>query len=172
MPFGLTNAPSTFMRTMNNCFRDMLDECVVVFLDDILIYSKSYDEHVEHIRKVLQRLRQHQFYAKLKKCEFFKRSVTFLGHDISEEGVRVNGKKIAAVQEWPVPKDATDVRSFLGFCQFYRNFIKDFAAIAKPLTDLMKAKVKFAWGKPAFQTLKAAVTTAPCLKLIDLESTE
>ena len=90
MPFGLTNAPSTFMRVMNNCFSDMLDECVVIFLDDILIYSKTLEEHAKHVRQVLDRLRQHQFYVKLKKSELFKQCVTFLGHDISANGVSVN----------------------------------------------------------------------------------
>ena len=90
MPFGLTNAPSTFMRTMNNCFQDLLDTCVVVFLDDILIFSKTMEDHERDIQKVLERLCRNKFYAKLKKCEFFKSSVTFLGHDISKDGVRVN----------------------------------------------------------------------------------
>lgn len=97
MPFGLTNAPSTFMRVMNNCFRDLLDECVVIFLDDILIFSKTKEEHERHIRIILERLRKYKFYAKLKKCEFFKPKVTFLGHDISEDGIRVNNQKISAV---------------------------------------------------------------------------
>ena len=104
------------MRVMNNLFHDLLDECVVCFLDDILIFSKSAEEHVKHVKLVLERLRKYCFYAKLKKCEFFKQSVTFLGHDISAEGVRVNAAKVASVIEWPVPKDLTEVRSFVGFC--------------------------------------------------------
>ena len=143
MPFGLTNAPSTFMRAMNFIFRDLLDECVVIFLDDILIFSKSLKEHDRDVRKVLEILHKNKFYRKLQKCEFFQKKLTFLGFDISENGMSVNSRKTSAVREWPAPKNVTEVRSFLGFCQFYRMFVKDFASIANPLTELTKDKVKF-----------------------------
>ena len=146
LPFGLTNAPSTFMRVMNNLFSDLLDVCVVCFLDDILIFSPNAEEHKKHIELVLDRLRKYHFFAKLKKCEFFKTKVTFLGHDISADGVRVNAAKVASVTEWPAPRDLTEVRSFVGFCQFYNKFIRDFAKIARPLTDLTRKEVGFTWG--------------------------
>ena len=135
------------MRVMNNLFRDLLDECVVCFLDDILIFSKSAEEHKKHVKLVLDRLRKYKFFAKLKKCEFFKSKVTFLGHDISAEGVRVNAAKVASVTKWPVPRDLTDVRSFVGFCQFYNKFIRNFAIVAKPLTDLTRKDIGFMWGE-------------------------
>ena len=126
LPFGLTNAPAAFMDLMNRVFKPYLDKFVVVFIDDILIYSKSHKEHGEHLRIVLQTLRTHQLYAKLSKCEFWLNSVSFLGHVISKEGVQVDPKKVEAVSNWPRPTNVTEIRSFLGMAGYYRRFVKDF----------------------------------------------
>ena len=115
MPFGLTNSPAAFMDVMNGVFRTYLDKFVVVFIDDILIYSKDKEEHTNHLRTMLQTLRKHQLYAKLKKCEFWLTEVTFLGHAVTKEGIKVDPQKINAVTEWPRPTNVTEVRSFSGF---------------------------------------------------------
>jgi Reverse transcriptase (RNA-dependent DNA polymerase) len=127
MPFGLTNAPAAFMDLMNRIFRDLLDSTVVVFIDDILVYSGSYEEHSEHLRVVLQRLRDHKLYAKLSKCEFWSDQVSFLGHVISGEGVAVDPEKVRAVMEWSQPKNISEIRSFLGMAGYYRRFISGFS---------------------------------------------
>ena len=126
LPFGLTNAPAAFMDLMNRVFKPYLDKFVVVFIDDILIYSKSHVEHGEHLRIVLQTLRTHQLYAKLSKCEFWLNSVSFLGHVISKEGVQVDPKKVEAVSNWPRPTNVTEIRCFLGMAGYYRRFVKYF----------------------------------------------
>jgi Reverse transcriptase (RNA-dependent DNA polymerase) len=109
MPFGLTNAPATFQRSMNAIFSDLLDECIVVYLDDILVFSKSKEEHIKHLKIAFERLRKHEFYAKLKKCEFFKERITFLGHDIDANGIHINASKIASIRDWPTPKKKDDI---------------------------------------------------------------
>jgi len=167
MPFGLTNAPAAFIDLMNRVFKPYLDKFVVVFIDDILIYSKDKKEHANHLRTVLQTLREHQLYAKLKKCEFWLTKVTFLGHLVTKEGIKVDPQKINAVVEWPRPTNVTEVRSFLGLARYYRRFVKDFSKIAAPLTNLLKKTTKFEWrGKceEAFQELKRRLT-APILTL-------
>ena len=142
LPFGLTNAPAAFMDLMNRVFKPYLDKFVAVFIDDILIYSKSHGEHGEHLRIVLQTLRTHQLYAKLSKCEFWLNSVSFLGHVISKEGVQVDPKKVEAVSSWPRPTNVTEIRSFLGMAGYYRRFVKDFSRISAPLTRLIRKQVK------------------------------
>ena len=168
LPFGLTNAPAVFMDLMNRVFKPYLDKFVVVFIDDILIYSKSHVEHGEHLRIVLQTLRTHQLYAKLSKCEFWLNSVSFLGHVISKEGVQVDPKKVEAVSNWPRPTNVTEIRSFLGMAGYYRRFVKDFSRISAPLTRLIRKQVKFEWDdtcEQSFQKLKDCLTTAPVLAL-------
>ena len=142
MPFGLTNAPEYFMYLMNKVFMEELDQFVVVFIDDILIYSKSATEHEEHLRIVLERLREHQLYAKFIKCEFWLQEVAFLGHVINAEGVGVDPAKVEAITNCKQPTNATEVRSFLGLAGYYRRFIEGFSKIAKPLTELTKKDKK------------------------------
>ena len=121
MPFGLTSAPSTFMALMNHILRPYLDKFVVAYLDDVLIFSRTLDEHREHVRTVLDKFREHKLYAKKSKCEFFRNEVKFLGFIVGADGVKVDPEKVEAVRNWPVPKSVTDVRSFLGFVGFYRK---------------------------------------------------
>ena len=168
LPFGLTNAPTAFMDLMNRVFKPYLDKFVVVFIDDILIYSKSNVEHGEHLMIVLQTLRTHPLYAKLSKCEFWLNSVSFLGHVISKEGVRVDPKKVEAVSNWPRPTNVTEIRSFLGMAGYYRRFVKDFSRISSPLARLIRKQVKFEWDdtcEQSFHKLKDFLTTAPVLAL-------
>lgn len=126
LPFGLTNAPATFMHLMNEVLRPFLDDFAMAFLDDILIYSKTYEEHLKHIRAVLDKLRQENLYAKLSKCEFLKSEVEFLGHRVGANGVRMLEDKVKAIVDWPTPTKVGEVRSFLGLAGYYRKFIKDF----------------------------------------------
>ena len=146
LPFGLTNAPATFMAFMNDVLRPFLDKFVVVFLDDILIYSKTPEDHAKHLRLVLQKLREHRLFAKQSKCEFFLPEVEFLGHVVGADGVKMDERKVAAVRDWPTPTCVRDVRSFLGLIGCYRPFIQDFSRIAAPLTELIKADVAFSWS--------------------------
>jgi phosphatidylinositol kinase/protein kinase (PI-3 family) len=124
VPFGLTNAPATFMFLMNNVLSEFLDKFVLVFIDDILVYSKNREEHEEHIRLVLQVLREHHLYAMFSKCEFFQKQVHYLGHVISKEGVAVYVENIRYIMEWPTPKNVYDIISFMGLARYYRRFIK------------------------------------------------
>ncbi|WVZ84351.1 hypothetical protein U9M48_031391 [Paspalum notatum var. saurae] len=146
MSFGLTNAPAFFMYMMNSVFMNELDKFVVVFIDDILIYSKNEKEHEEHLRVVLTRLREHKHYAKFSKCAFWLKEVGFLGHILSEKGVAVDPSKVKDVLNWKQPETVTEIRSFLGLAGYYRRFIKDFSKIAKPMTSLTKKNAKFVWG--------------------------
>ncbi|XP_068314999.1 uncharacterized protein, partial [Pyrus communis] len=166
MPFGLTNAPAAFMDLMNWVFQPYLDRFVIVFIDDILVYSKSKAEHVRHLTLVLKRLREHQLYAKFSKCQFWLDQVTFLGHIISAQGILVDPQKVAAVESWEQPRTVTEVRSFLGLAGYYRRFVKDFSVIALPLTRLTRKDVKFEWDdkcEQSFQQLKHCLTHAPVL---------
>jgi hypothetical protein len=168
MPFGLTNAPAAFMDLMNRVFREFLDKFVVVFIDDILIYSRNQEEHEEHLRIVLQILREKKLYAKFSKCEFWLQQVRFLGHVVSGEGIAVDPGKVDAVFKWPRPTNVKEIRSFLGLAGYYRRFIKEFSKIAMPMTSLTKKNVKFDWTdecEQSFQTLKAHLVTAPVLAL-------
>lgn len=170
LPFGLTNAPATFMHLMHQALRPFLDECALVFLDDILIYSKTLEEHEQHVRRVLDALREQKLYAKESKCEFFKHEVEFLGHRVGRDGVRMMEDKVEAVRAWPTPRSVRDVRAFLGTAGYYRKFIRDFSAIAAPLSELTKDGVKFDWTAPheaAFVRLKVAIAQGPVLILPD-----
>src|SRR6187401_609663 len=133
MSFGLTNAPATFSRLMNSIFMEYLDKFVVVYLDDILIFSKNKEDHAEHLRLVLEKLREHQLYAKFSKCEFWLKEVRFLRHVISEEGIAVDPVKVQAVTEWLAPTSVGEIRSFLGLAGYYRRFVELFSKIAKPM---------------------------------------
>ena len=130
VPFGLTNAPATFMFLMNIVFSRYLDKFILVFLDDILIYSKNEEEHEEHLRLTLQLLREHQLYAKLSKCDFYRDRIHYLGHIISNEGISVDPKKIEAIMNWPSPRNITDVRFFIGLARYYMRFIEGFCKVA------------------------------------------
>ncbi|KAK8939259.1 hypothetical protein KSP39_PZI011311 [Platanthera zijinensis] len=166
MPFGLTNAPAAFMALMNSVFKAFLDQFVIVFIDDILIYSKTEEEHAQHLRQVLQTLREQQLYAKFSKCAFWLTEVAFLGHVINAEGLAVDPAKIEAILNWTRPKSVTEVRSFLGLAGYYRKFVKDFSKLALPLTQLTRKNMVFTWGddcQQAFDALKEKLTTAPVL---------
>ncbi|WVZ93840.1 LOW QUALITY PROTEIN: hypothetical protein U9M48_039794 [Paspalum notatum var. saurae] len=171
MFFGLTNAPAYFMNLMNKVFMEYLDKFVVVFIDDILIYSKTEEEHEEHLRLVLQKLREHKLYAKLSKCEFWLDQVPFLGHIVSKGGIMVDPSKISSVMDWKVPEVVKEVRGFLGLAGYYRRFIESFSKIVKPMTSLLEKGVPFIWTKErqaAFDEVKKRLTTAPVLTLPDL----
>ncbi|GKA42644.1 reverse transcriptase domain-containing protein [Tanacetum coccineum] len=170
MPFGLTNAPTIFMDLMNRVCRPYLNKFVIVFIDDILIYSKTQEEHVEHLRLVLELLKKEKLYAKFSKCEFWLREVQFLGHVINGNGIHVDPSKIEAVKNWKAPRTPTEVRSFLGLAGYYRRFIENFSKIAKSLTILTQKSKTFNWGEEqeyAFQTLKDKLCNAPVLALPD-----
>jgi hypothetical protein len=171
MPFGLTNAPATFTTLMNSLFRDYLGKFVLVFTDDILIYSKDEDEHKQHLKQVFEILREHKLYAKLSKCEFFTSRVEFLGHVVFDEGISVDPKKVKAIADWPTPKDKTEVRSFLGLASYYRRFVKGFSKIAAPMTNLLKGKSNVIDWTPecesSFQNLKYVLTQTPVLTIMD-----
>jgi hypothetical protein len=143
--FGLTNAPATFMCLMNNVLNKFMDKFVLVFIDDILIYSRNREEHEEHLRIILQVLRKHHLYAKFIKCDFFQKQVHYLGHVISKEGVAIDPDKIRYIIECPTPKDVSDIRSFMGLAGYYRRFIKGFSKIGFPITTLQKKGIKFIW---------------------------
>ena len=145
MPFGLTNAPATFQTLMNDILRDKLDKHVLVYLDDILIYSKTKVEHLVHLREVCQILRENKLFCKLKKCEFLKNSVEYLGHVLSDKGIQVDPRKIIAIESWPAPTNVSELRSFLGLASYYRRFVEGFAHVASPLTNLLHKDVPYIW---------------------------
>ncbi|XP_062014480.1 uncharacterized protein LOC133731020 [Rosa rugosa] len=168
MPFGLTNAPAAFMDLMNRTFSPYLDQFVVVFVDDILIYSKSSDEHEKHLRIVLQMLREKKLFAKFEKCDFWQKEVKFLGHVVSKDGVSVDPSKVEAVMSWSRPTTVTEIRSFLGLAGYYRRFIEGFSSIASALTKLTRNDTQFIWTdecEKAFSELKTRLTTAPVLTI-------
>ncbi|KAI3727526.1 hypothetical protein L6452_16142 [Arctium lappa] len=160
MPFGLTNAPAVFMDLMNRVCRPFLDKSVIVFIDDILVYSKSELEHEQHLREVLDVLRKERLYAKFSKCDFWLEEVQFLGHVVTRDGVKVGPSKIEAMMNWEPPNNPTEIRSFLGLVGYYRRFIQDFSKIASSLTTLTRNNVKFYWTKTqekAFRILHQSV---------------
>lgn len=170
LPFGLTNAPATFMHMMHDIFRPLLDRFVLVFLDDILIYSRSREEHEQHVREVLALLRHNQLYAKESKCEFFRERVEFLGHLLDASGVHMMYDKVKAITEWPTLTSVADVQSFLGTVGYYRKFVRMFSEIATPLTQLLQKGAPFVWEsaqQQAFDALKKAVSQQPVLILPD-----
>jgi hypothetical protein len=171
MPFGLTNAPAIFQHLMNDIFREFLDNFVVCYLDDILVFSKNEEEHINHVRLVLEKLRTAGLYSKLEKCVFHQPQVEFLGYIISGEGLSMDPKKIRTVTEWKKPATVRDVQCFLGFANFYRIFIRNYSKIAAPLTRLTR-KDKLEWNaetNQAFETLKKAFATAPILTHPDFQ---
>jgi hypothetical protein len=145
MSFGLTNASAYFMYLMNKVFMEYLDEFVVVFIDDILVYSRSEEEHEEHLCLALQKLRENRLYTKLSKCEFWMKQVAYLGHVISKGGISVDPSKVQDILSWNVPTSVGDIQSFLGLVGYYRRFIKGFSKISKPMTKLLKKDKKFEW---------------------------
>ncbi|GJS93691.1 putative reverse transcriptase domain-containing protein [Tanacetum coccineum] len=170
MPFGLTNAPAVFMDLMNRVCKPYLDKFVIVFIDDILIYSKTKEDHEVHLRLVLELLRKEKLYAKFSKCEFWLQEVHFLGHVVNQSGIHVDPGKIEAVKNWKAPTTSSEIRSFLGLAGYYRRFIANFSKIAKPLTSLTQKNQKYVWGveqEEAFQTLKNNLCDASILSLPD-----
>ncbi|WVZ49115.1 LOW QUALITY PROTEIN: hypothetical protein U9M48_000496 [Paspalum notatum var. saurae] len=168
MSFGLTNAPAFFMYMMNSVFMEYLDKFVVIFFHDILVYSKTEEEHEDHLRL---KLREHKLYAKFGKCDFWTEEVQFLGHIISNGGIAVDPSKVAEVLNWEVPKDVKGIRSFLGLAGYYRRFIEGFSKIAKPMTALLEKNAKFEWTpacQKAFDELKKRLTTMPVLTFPDM----
>jgi hypothetical protein len=166
MPFGLTNAPAVFQHMMNDTFREYLDHFVVIYLDDILIYSVDEKEHDKHVRLVLEKLREKGLFAKLEKCEFDQSQVEFLDYIITAKGIEMDPKKIDTITSWMPPTTCREVQRFLGFANFYRQFIKDFSRLATPLYKLTQKDRDFIWTKEAqnaFETLKLAFTSAPTL---------
>ncbi|RDX83850.1 Retrovirus-related Pol polyprotein from transposon 17.6, partial [Mucuna pruriens] len=165
MPFGLTNSLSTFIRLMNHVLRSLIDKCVVVYFDDILIYFTCVNDHILHIRSVLEILRKENLYANLEKFTFCTHEVVFLGFVVGSHGVKVDKEKVEAIQEWPIPKNLSEVKSFHGLASFYRRFVKDFSTLASILNEIIKK-----WEKSqerALQALKDRLTHAPILALLN-----
>ncbi|WVZ96332.1 LOW QUALITY PROTEIN: hypothetical protein U9M48_041987 [Paspalum notatum var. saurae] len=172
MSFGLTNAPAYFMYLMNKVFMEYLDKFVVVFIDNILVFSTNEEEHEKHLRMVLQKLRENQLYAKLSKCEFWLLEVSFLGHIISKGGISVDPSKIKTVQDWVAPQNVSEIRSFLGLAGYYRRFVKNFSKIAQPLSKLLSKGTTFEWTNKcqfSFEELKKRLTTTPVLLMPDVQ---
>jgi hypothetical protein len=172
MSFRLTNAPAYLMYMMNKVFMEYLDKFMVVFIDDILIFSKNEEEYDKHPRMVLQRLRENQLYAKLNKCEFWLKEVSFLGHIISEVGISIDPSKVNDVLSWNTPQNVLNIRSFLRLAGYYRRFIERFSNISKPMIDLLEKGKTFEWTprhEAIFQELKKRLTTAPVLTMLDME---
>ena len=148
LPFGLTNAPATFQSCMNHIFQKQLRKFLLLFFDDLLIYSKSWVEHLQHIEEVLSILESESLFIKASKCEFGLEEILYLGHKFSAKGVSMDEEKVKAIREWPKPKTLTQLRGFLGLCSYYRRFVKNFSKLASPLTDLTK-KGNFGWNEAA-----------------------
>jgi hypothetical protein len=171
MSFGLTNAPAYFMNLMNKVFMEYLDKFVMVFIDDILIYSKNDSDHEEHLRMMLQKLRDNQLYAKFINCEFWLDEVHFLGHIISKGGISVDPAKVTTIVGWKIPSTVSEVRSFLGLAGYYQRFIEGFSKIAKPMTSLLEKGKEFKWTgecQESFNQLRSKLMTAPVLVMPDL----
>ncbi|GBG89583.1 hypothetical protein CBR_g49372 [Chara braunii] len=170
MPFGLTNAPATFQAAMTTEFSAMLDRFVLVYLDDILVYSRTLEEHLEHLRRVLETLRSARYKANHDKCEFVRQELEYLGHLVSPKGIRPLADKIQAIQEWPEPKNVTDVRSFIGLDGYYQHFVKGYSKIAANLSKLQSEEQPFDFDDDArhsFETLKAALLSVEVLHIYD-----
>src|ERR1700721_1888251 len=168
LPFGLCNAPATFQKLMHDIFWEVLDKFVIIYLDDIIVYSKTREEHLRHLKIVLNLIKTHKLYVNPKKCEFFVQEIEFLGHIISTNGISMDTRKIKAIVDWPVPQNRHDVMSFLGLANYYRKFIKDFSAIVTPISNLLTKKGIWNWNQEqddAFKLIKEAITKAPILRL-------
>jgi hypothetical protein len=171
LPMGMANAPSIFMALMNDVFKGMEHFCLV-YLDDVLVYSSSPEEHANHLRMVLARLREHRLYAKRSKCVFAQTTLKFLGHILSAEGVRVDPEKTQVLQDWKTPANVTEVRQFVGLANYFRKFVLGFSSMSKPLTELTKASTAWQWGdkeQQAFDAIKAALCHAPTLAMPDTQ---
>jgi hypothetical protein len=172
MSFGLTEAPTYFMCLLNKVFMEYLNKFVVVFINDILVYSKSEEEHEEHLRLALQKLQEHRLYAKLSKCEFWMKQVDFLGHVILKGGISVDPSKVQDVLSWNAPMSVGDIQSFLRLAGYYQRFIEGFSKISKPMTELLEKDKKFEWTpacEASFQELKKRLMTASILVMPDME---
>ncbi|TKS65685.1 Retrovirus-related Pol polyprotein [Collichthys lucidus] len=172
MPFDLTNAPAVFQALVNDVLSDMLNRFVFVYLDDILIFSKTLSEHVLHVQSVLHRLLENSLYVKAEKCEFHARTTSFLGFIVAEGRIQMDPAKVSAVSSWPIPESRKKLQQFLGFANFYRRFIRGYSVVAAPLTSLTSTKRPFEWtpaADRAFQSLKARFTSAPILRMPDEE---
>ena len=174
LPQGISNAPSAFQATMNKLFRHMIGKSVFIYMDDILVASKSPEEHKEHLREVLQILRDNNLYVNLEKCHFNMPEVNYLGHVVGRGGIRPDPKKVQIVQDWPQPNTVHDIRSFLGLTNYFRRFIKDYAALAAPLNRLLQkdGTQTCKWNaacEKSFEALKKALVTAPVLAIPNLE---
>jgi hypothetical protein len=171
MLFGLSNAPSTFMRVMNQAFRPFIGKFVVVYFDDILIYSSILEEHIQHVREVLSVLQREKFYTVVAKCSFMTDSILFLGYVVSKDGLAVDESKVVVVRDWPIPTTVHEVRSFHGLVSFYQRFIKKFSTILALIMKCMKAR-KLSWSEAtttAFKLIKVKLTTSPLLVLPDFD---
>jgi hypothetical protein len=172
MSFGFTNAPAYFMYLMNKVFMKYLDKFVVVFIDDILIFSKNEEEHDEHLHLLLQKLRENQLYDKLNKCKFWLKEVSFLDHIISEGGISVDPSKVKDVLSWNTPQNVSDIKSFLDLAGYYRRFIEEFSKISKPMIELLEKSKTIEWTprrESGFQELNKKLTMAPVLTMPDME---
>ena len=170
LAFGLTNAPATFQNVMSDVFRQHLGKFVLVYLDDILIFSKSPEEHAEHLKVVLDLLRKHEFYAKMSKCEFNKPELQFLGHIVGRDVIKMDPQKTAVIDQWPVPKDVHQLRSFVGLATYFRRFVQGFSKLVSPMTDLLRGKSPWDWSEKcqqAFQNKKHALTSHLVLVMPD-----
>jgi hypothetical protein len=174
MPFGLTNAPATFQRLMNEVLKGLTNNGVMVYLDDINIHTKTFEEHLEKLEEVFKRIKVAGLKIKPSKCQFAKPELAFLGHVINREGILPDPEKIEKVKNFPRPKTVTNIRSFLGLASYYRKFIENFSRIAKPMNHLVKKKVPFVWTQEqedAFNTLKQALISEPILQYPDFNKT-
>jgi hypothetical protein len=170
MSFGLCGAPGTFQHYMNDTFRDFLDKFLIIYLDDLLIYSDSLAEHKLHVRMVLEKLRDAGLYLKPSKCQFHVQEVAFLGFIVGPQGVQMDPSKVSAITSWPVPKSVHDIRVFLGLANFYRRFIRNFSKVAAPITALLRKNRKFRWtteAQAAFDSLRTSFITASILRHFD-----
>ncbi|GKF81060.1 putative reverse transcriptase domain-containing protein, partial [Tanacetum coccineum] len=170
MPFGLTNAPVIFMDLMNHVCKPYLDKFVIVFIDDILIYSMSKEEHEVHLKTILDLLKKEKLYAKFSKYEFWLQEVQFLGHVVNRDGIHVDPSKVEPVKDWKTPKSSTEIRSFLGLTAYYRRFTENFSKIDKPLNLLTQKNKTYVWGDKqdeAFRIMKEKLCNAPVLALFD-----
>jgi hypothetical protein len=170
MAFGLIGAPASFLSAMNSTLAPFLRKFVLVFFDDILIYSSTYEDHLQHLSLILQKLQADQWQVKFSKCEFAQQSITYLGHVISAASVATDQSKIATIRDWPVPSNTKELRSFLALLGYYRKFVKNYGVLAKPITNLLRKGVLFVWTaetERAFQLLKESLITAPVLSLPD-----